>query len=152
MSIEHSEVFPVKPPPSWVIFPRWPEDGDGWIHPDDRHKAAGLIPGDFIFRREATDDDWYLLSYGDICLKTRPVMAEEVPEPKFQIGDLVELAHRLETESPTIGKVYAIRWSEYYHEPQFYLIRGDLKSQIPYLAKDLKLYEPPKSFHTMYEF
>lgn len=150
--IQHSETFPVKPPVSWVIIPHWPEDGDHWIHADDRHKAEGLIPGDFIFRRELTDDDWYLLSYGDVTLKIRPVMVDEVPEPKFKMGELVELAHQLEVDKISVGKIYAIRYSDYYHEPQYYLIRGDLKSQNAYLAKDLKRYEPPKEFHAMHEY
>lgn len=151
-SIQRSEAFPVRPPTSWVMLTRWPEDGDDWIHPDDRHKAEGLIPSDRIFRREVTDDDWYLLSYGDVRLKTRPVMMEEVPEPKFEIGQDVQLANQIDGSKLQIGKIYAIRFSEYYQEPQYYLIRGDLKSQIPYLAKDLRPHEPPKEFHAMHEW
>src|SRR5690606_3875004 len=101
---------------------------------------------------ELTDDDWYLLSYGDVTLKIRPVMVDEVPEPKFKMGELVELAHQLEVDKISVGKIYAIRYSDYYHEPQYYLIRGDLKSQNAYLAKDLKRYEPPKEFHAMHEY
>lgn len=150
--IRNSDAFPVKPPVSWVVFHRWPEDGDHWIHPDDRHKVEGLIPSDYIFRRELTDDDWYLLSYGDVQIKTRPVMVDEVEEPKFQVGELVELAHNLEVDKMTVCRIYAVRFSEYFHEPQYYVIRGDLKSQNPYLAKDLKPYEPPKEFHAMHEY
>ncbi|PQO32106.1 hypothetical protein DTL21_17885 [Bremerella cremea] len=150
--IRHSEAFPVRPPVSWVIFPHWPEDGDHWIHPDDRSKAEGLIPSDFIFRRELTDDDWYMLSYGDVHMKTRPVMVDEVPEPKFKMGEIVELAHQFEVDKIAIGTIYAIRYSEYHREPQYYLIRGELKSQNAYLAKDLRPYEPPKEFHAMHEF
>ncbi|QDU78037.1 hypothetical protein Pan97_51170 [Bremerella volcania] len=150
--IQNSEVFPVKPPVVWVMFPRWPEDGDGWIFPQDRHKAEGLIPSDFIFRREVTDDDFYLISYGDVQMKIRPVMMEEVPEPKYKMGEVVELAHQFDVEKTTTGTIYAVRWSDYYQEPQYYLIRGDLKSQNPYLAKDLRPFEPPKEFHAMHEY
>ncbi|MEW4454910.1 hypothetical protein AB1L30_19750 [Bremerella sp. JC817] len=151
-SIQHSETFPVKPPISWVMFPHWPEDGDHWIHPEDRHKAEGLIPSDVIFRREATDDDWYELSYGDVTLRARPVMVEELPEPKYKMGEIVELANQIDGDKMSTGRIYAIRWSDYHREPHYYLIRGDLKSQNAYLAKDLKPYEPPKEFHAMHTY
>ncbi|MBI1248572.1 hypothetical protein GC197_12125 [bacterium] len=150
--IQNSSAFPVKPPVSWVMFSRWPEDGDHWIHPDDRNKAEGLIPSDCIFRREVVDDDWYQVSYGDVTLRIRPVMVEELPEPKFKMGEIVELQHQFDVEKLTTGTIYAVRWSEYYQEPQYYLVRGDLKSQNPYLAKDLKHFEPPKDFHAMHTY
>ncbi|MHC2069160.1 DUF6960 family protein [Bremerella sp. T1] len=150
--IQHSENFPVKPPVSWVMFSRWPEDGDHWIHPDDRHKAEGLIPSDFIFRREVTDDDWYLISYGDVHMKTRPVMVEELPEPKFKMGEIVELAHQFDVDKMTTATIYAVRWSDYHQEPNYYVTRGNLKSQNAYLAKDLKPFEPPQGFHAMHEY
>jgi len=152
--LEFSESFPVKPPVSYVIIEHWPENGDGWIHPEDRKKTEGYIPGDFVWRREGIDNPTYpyQLSYGDVTLRTQPVMVEEVPAPEFQMDELVEVISQLESEKAQLGRVYAIRYSHFHEAPEYYLIRGELKSQDPHLAKELAPYDPPKEFHAPFQY
>ncbi|MEX1039536.1 MAG: hypothetical protein WDZ51_02825 [Pirellulaceae bacterium] len=137
----HSERFPIKPPTTYVLFQRWPEDGNDWIHPEDRGLEEGLIPSDFVFRRDLIDDHWYRLSYGDVSIRIRSVLFEEVAPPVFEIGQLVELNSSFDARKPGVGRVYAIRYNLYHRQAVYYLIRGDLKSETPYLATDLRPFE-----------
>jgi len=151
---ENSEIFPVKPPTSYVIFQRWPEDGDGWIHPEDRGKTEGHIPSELVWRRDATDDPSYpyVITYGEVKIRTKAVMAEEIADPEFEVGDLVELQQQFESEHTEVARIYEVRYSHFHQQAQYLLIRGDLKSRTPYLAKDLKPFEPPKDFHAPYRY
>ncbi|MFI4874984.1 MAG: hypothetical protein ACIALR_06595, partial [Blastopirellula sp. JB062] len=122
----------------YVMLPRWPQDGDDWIHPEDRSLAAGMIPSNRIFRREMQPDGYYELSYGPRKIRVRPVIAESAPEPCFEIGQVVKLKMAFEGDRTQTGRIYAIRYSQYYDAPQYYLIRGDMKSRTPYLASSLE--------------
>ncbi|UUO06191.1 hypothetical protein M4951_22900 [Blastopirellula sp. J2-11] len=137
---QFSESMPLKPDVDYVMLSRWPQDGDDWIHPDDRNLAAGLIPSDRIFRRELQPDGYYELAYGPRKIRIRPVLAEEAPRPAFEIGQVVKLKLAFEGDQSEVGRIYAIRYSQYYDAPQFYLIRGDMKSRTPYLAEALELF------------
>ncbi|PHR93880.1 MAG: hypothetical protein COA78_32595 [Blastopirellula sp.] len=132
---------PLKPTVTYVIVKRWPEDGTDWVHPEDQDKIAGLFPSDLIFRRELLDDGYYCLSYGDRSVRVQPILVNEVPEPKFSMGEMVTLKSNLNERKPYSGKVYAVRYSNYHHQAQYYLQRGEKQSQTPYLAEDLMKFE-----------
>ncbi|MGY8769203.1 MAG: hypothetical protein ACKVH8_12360 [Pirellulales bacterium] len=133
--------LPLKPLPAYVIVKRWPQDGLNWIHPEDQDKIDGLFPSDLIFRRELLDDGYYRLSYGDRTVRVQAIMVNEVPEPMYWIGDQVSLKSNLDERKPYSGKIYAVRYSNYHRQPQYYLQRGEVLSETPYLADDLDKYE-----------
>ena len=43
---------PLKMDPQFGYFPWWPEDGDGWVHPEDVAIARSLIPSERVFCRD----------------------------------------------------------------------------------------------------
>ncbi|MCC9607306.1 hypothetical protein LOC68_13455 [Blastopirellula sp. JC732] len=139
---QYSESLPLKPVVDYVMLTRWPQDGDEWIHPEDRSLAAGMIPSERIFRRELQADGYYELTYGPRKIRVRPVMFEDAPHPVFEIGQFVKLKMAFESDRTEVGRIYAIRYSQYHDAPQYYLIRGDLKSRTPYLADALELFTP----------
>ncbi|TWT32983.1 hypothetical protein [Blastopirellula retiformator] len=139
---QYSESLPLKPEADYVMLQRWPQDGDDWIHPDDRGMAAGMIPSDRIFRRELQEDGYYELTYGPRKIRVRPVMCEDAPKPVFEIGQFVKLKMAFESDRTETGRIFAIRYSQYHDAPQYYLIRGNMKSRTPYLADALELFTP----------
>ena len=65
-------VPPLKTDPKYGYFPWWPEDGDGWVHPEDVAAARTMIPSHRVFRRDGSEGDYLLLHYGDVTLRVRP--------------------------------------------------------------------------------
>lgn len=149
---QFSESLPLKPEVDHVMLTRWPQDDDQWIHPEDRQLAAGLIPSDRIFRRELQPDGYYELTYGDAKIRVRPVMFDDAPEPDFEIGQLVKLKMAFDSDRSEMGRIYEIRYSQYYDAPQYYLVRGDMKSRTPYLADALELFTPEGQLREPDEF
>ena len=76
--------------PDYGTFPRWPDDGSAWIHPDDRAIVMQMIPGERIFRRDRWDGTFYYYSYGDSHFRLKPCMWLPLTNEGVDIGDLVE--------------------------------------------------------------
>lgn len=149
---QFSESLPLKPNVDHVMLSRWPQDGDDWIHPEDRQLAEGLIPSDRIFRRELQPDGYYQLSYGPLKIRVQPVMFDDAPEPVFEIDQFVKLKMAFDSDRTEAGRIYDIRYSQYHDAPQYYLIRGDMKSRTPYLADALELFTPEGQLREPDEF
>jgi hypothetical protein len=98
--------------PFQVVLPRWPRDGEEWIHPDDRCLAQNLLPGDRVFRCEGTEGDYNVLSYGHRILRLKPVLWLEVPEEGLRIGDQVEVLSQMGRNWPRVGFIREMRWRE----------------------------------------
>lgn len=78
------------PLPDFGIIPRWPIDGDDFIHPDDREIATGCFPSERVLRRESFDGTYYHYSYGKFRFRLKPVMWLKVDHEGIDIGDQVE--------------------------------------------------------------
>ncbi len=76
--------------PDYGTFPRWPGNGNEWIHPDDIEVVMDLIPGDKVFRRDQFDGTYYHYRYGDIRFRLQPCMWLPLENEGIDIGDLVE--------------------------------------------------------------
>ena len=86
---------PTDPPalqqfPQYGCFLRWPEDGQGFIHPDDVPSALRCIPSERVLRRESFDDVYYHYRYGQIRFRLRPCMWLQIDTDGIDIGDSVE--------------------------------------------------------------
>ncbi len=76
--------------PDYGIFPRWPEDGQGFIHPEDVAIVTRCIPSERLFRRDAFDDVYYHYTYGKIRFRLRPCLWQTIKAEGIDIGDSVE--------------------------------------------------------------
>ena len=76
--------------PDYGCFPRWPHDGQSFIHPDDVPIATRCFPSERVFRRERFDGVYYHYSYGETRFRLRPSMWLSVKSDGIDIGDLVE--------------------------------------------------------------
>ncbi len=78
------------PLPDYGFFPRWPQDGQSWIHPDDVPFVTRVIPSERVFKRVSFDDAYYHYRYGRMRFRLRPAMWLKVDAEGFDIGDKIE--------------------------------------------------------------
>ena len=103
---------PLKTDPKYGCFPWWPEDGDAWIHPEDVATARDMIPSDRVFRRDGTSGEFLLLHYGDVTMRVRRTLWQEVESEGFEIGDWVEVLTRGMRNTPRTGIVVEMLWDK----------------------------------------
>lgn len=76
--------------PDYGCIYRWPQDGQGFIHPDDVPLATKVFPSERVFRRDRFDGSYYHYSYGKIRFRLRPSMWLQVQSDGIDVGDSVE--------------------------------------------------------------
>ena len=108
-SVHESEL---KLPQRFGAFPRWPEDGTDWIHPDDVQLVEGLIPSRRIFERHRLngDNEYSKVCYGELSIRIRPVLWLEVKTDGYLIGDRVEIRSRMGAKKPDIASIQEMFW------------------------------------------
>ena len=71
-------VPPLKTDPKFGYFPRWPQDGNDWVHPEDVDVARSMIPSGRVFRREGAAGRYGRLHYGEARLRVLTALWQEV--------------------------------------------------------------------------
>lgn len=128
-------------PPINVVLLHWPQDGEGWIHPEDRCLAQNLLPSNRVFRCEERNGRYNVLSYGHRVLRIESVLWREVPDEGLQIGDQVEVLSRFGRNWPRVAEIREIRWRETAHEIVYQLRERTRDIPTPYAAGDLRRLE-----------
>ena len=82
---------PLKTDPKYGYFPWWPENGNDWVHPEDIATARAMIPSGRIYRRDGTSGPYVVLHYGEVRLRVKRTLWQEVEPEGFEIGDWVEV-------------------------------------------------------------
>jgi hypothetical protein len=137
-----AEVPPLKVDPKHGYFPWWPEDGDAWVHPEDVERARSLIPSQRVFRRDGTSGPLIVLHYGDIRLRVRRTLWQEVHSEGFNIGDVVEVRSRGMHNEPRTGVIAEMLWDEHAGELRYQITDRDRLIETMYTSSDLKHVEP----------
>ncbi len=132
----------IQQPPRYGYFPRWPEDGYDWIHPEDVNVARGMIPSMRIWRRESTSGPLVVLHYGESRVRVRRALWVEVEPEGIEIGDTVEVLSRMRKNTYRIVTVCEMLW-----DPQARSITYRVQSRhrrLPnaYRREDLRPVEP----------
>jgi hypothetical protein len=135
---------PLKIDPEYGCFPHWPEDGNGWLHPEDVDAARGMIPSARIFRRDGMIGEFTLLHYGEVRIRARPALWQKVPAPAFEIGDWVEVVPRGQTNLPRTGVIRELLWDEYAEEVRYQIDVAGMPTERMYAREDLQRVEPTK--------
>ncbi len=136
------ELPPLKTDPKYGYFPRWPEEGDDWLHPADVAAARAMIPSGRIFRREGNDGEFGLMHYGDVTLRVRPTLWQEVEPEGFEIGDWVEVRTRGLANEPRTGTIVEIAWDDHAGEIRYQILENGQRIETLYSRNDLKRVEP----------
>jgi hypothetical protein len=133
---------PLKTDPKYGYFPRWPQDGNGWIHPDDVATARAMIPSGRVFRRDGTAGEYALLHYGDVTLRVRPALWQEVEPEGLAIGDWVEVLSRGMLNEPRTGTIREILWDEDERGLRYQICEAGQLIDHLYSREDLQRVEP----------
>lgn len=132
----------MKPEPRYGYFPWWPEDGNEWLHPEDVELARSTIPSERVFRREGQRGQFAVLIYGELRLRVRPTLWQEVESEGFEIGDWVEVLSRMGQNEPRTGVIREMVWNSHQRGLRYQV--SDNGQPIPnfYTADDLRHVEP----------
>ena len=71
-----------------------------------------MIPSDRVFRRDGTEGEYLLMHYGDVTLRVRRTLWQEVSPEGFEIGDWVEVLSRGMRNEPRTGVIREMLWDE----------------------------------------
>lgn len=139
---------PIRTDPRYGCFPRWPEDGDAWVHPEDVTLARQLIPSPRIWRLDEGEDPTdgkpvRTISYGKLRLRVAPAMWQPMPEPAFTLGDWVEVRTADHQHEPHTGQVREVEWDAYSSEIVYLLTERGQPLPSYYRAEELVAVEPP---------
>lgn len=76
--------------PQYGLLPRWPENGNEFIHPDDVPLVSRLIPSERVLRRDSFDGTYYHYRYGEFVFRMRPCLWLTIKAEGLDLGDEVE--------------------------------------------------------------
>ncbi len=133
---------PLKTDPKYGYFPWWPEDGDEWVHPADVALAREMIPSNRIFRRDGVDDEYVLMHYGDVTLRVRRTLWQEVPHEGIEMGDWVEVLGRGMLNEPRVGVIREMLWDERAGAIRYQIEEAGRLIEQLYAREDLRHVEP----------
>jgi len=132
----------LKTDPKYGFYPWWPEDGDDWVHPEDVPTARSTIPGPRVFRRDGERGDYVVLHYGELRLRVKPTLWQEVPWEGFDIGDWVEVLSRGLLNTPRTGVIREMHWEPRGHSMRYFIEENGVPIPNPYAVEDLRHVEP----------
>jgi len=133
---------PLKTDPKYGYFPWWPEDGDAWVHPEDVEQARSMIPSNRVFRRDGARGDYVIMHYGDIRLRVRRTLWQEVPHEGFEIGDWVEVLSRGMLNEPRTAVIREMLWDDRERAMRYQVLENDQLVEHLYAREDLQRVEP----------
>ena len=144
------ELPPLKTDPKYGYFPWWPGEGDDWLHPADVAAARDMIPSGRIFRRDGSDGEYGLMHYGDVTLRVRPTLWQEVEPEGFEIGNWVEVRTRGLANEPRTGTIAEIAWDDHAGEIRYQLLENGQRIETLYTRDDLKHVDPTSQVSTSF--
>lgn len=127
------------PLPDYGCFPRWPQHGDDFIHPDDRTVATRFIPSGRVLRREKFDGTYYHYRYGQTSFRLQPAMWTRIKHEGIDIGDEVETVGMLLARELFVATVWGMHYVPRKGCILYRLKRGEMAVPRLYAAKDLRL-------------
>jgi len=132
----------MKTDPKYGYYPWWPEDGNEWLHPEDVELARRLIPSMRIFRREGEQGPFVVLHYGNIKLRVKRTLWQEVRAEGIEIGDWVEVLSRGYRNTPRTGVIREILWDDAMRGLSYLLSENGKPIVKCYATEDLRHVEP----------
>jgi hypothetical protein len=103
---------PLKTDPKYGCYLRWPQNGNDWLHPDDVALARTMIPSGRVFRRDGAEGEYHVLEYGEVRMRVRPALWQEVAYEGFDIGDWVEILSRGMRNERRTGVIREMFWDD----------------------------------------
>ena len=132
----------MKVEPRYGYYPWWPEDGDNWLHPEDVEQAREMIPSNRVFRREGEQGPLVVLYYGEVRLRVKRTLWQEVAGEGYEIGDWVEVLSRGKRNTPRTGVIREMTWNTAARRMQYRITENDKPIPNDYFSDDLRPVEP----------
>lgn len=132
----------LKTDPKYGFYPWWPEDGDAWVHPEDVAVARATIPSPRVFRRDGGRGAFVTLHYGELQLRVKPTMWQEVAWEGYEVGDWVEVLSRGQKNTPRTGVIREMEWEPRSRSMRYYIEEAGQPIPNAYAAEDLRHVEP----------
>jgi hypothetical protein len=123
--------------PDYGVYLQWPNEGSGWIHPEDVAIVESLIPSDRVFLRESFDGTYYHLRYGDKRFRVLPSMWNVVRGEDFHIGDHVEIRSRNDQNMPGVGVISEMRFAQETQRIHYTVVQREFPLPTHFLSEDL---------------
>ena len=137
-------------PPIWtrgefkyVTFPRWPEDGTDWIHPNDIKSARKLVPSNRVFVQRKTETDYESYVYGNDSFRAYPRLRKRITGDGLLVGDRVEVRSRLGRRRPVVAVICGMFWDDYHRQIQYRIRYRRLNSELNYGSHEFLRLIPP---------
>lgn len=128
--------------PRYGYYPWWPEDGNEWLHPEDVDLARSMIPSQRVFRREGEQGPFVLLTYGEVRLRVKRTLWQEVDGEGFELGDWVEVLSRCRQNEPRTGTIREMVWDERARALRYQILDSGKPIANFYSAEDIRHVEP----------
>ncbi len=128
--------------PRYGYYPWWPEDGNEWLHPEDVVVARRMIPSQRVFRRQGERGPFVCLSYGDIRLRVKRTLWQEVDGEGFELGDWVEVLSRCGQNEPRTGTIREMVWDAHAGGLRYQIFDNGTPIANYYTVDDLRHVEP----------
>jgi hypothetical protein len=135
-------IAPLKSDPKYGFYPWWPEDGDGWVHPEDVKLARSLIPSPRIFKRDGERGEYVIIHYGPLKLRVKRTLWREAPWEGFDMGDMVEVMSRAAVNTWRTGTIREMRWNSRWNKIHYYIDEAGQPIPKAYSREDLRHVEP----------
>lgn len=129
--------------PHYGIIARWPQDGQGWIHPADVPAVTRLVPSERVLRRDSFDGTYYHYRYGEHRFRLRPCLWLPISATEgIDVGDEVEtLGVGMEREL-FVGEVVGMYYVRRKGRLLYRLRRGDHVLPKLFLREHVRLLTP----------
>lgn len=129
---------PLKTDPKYGHYPWWPEDGDDWVHPEDVELARTMMPSPRVFCRDGKSGEYVDLHYGDLRLRVKPTLWQEVQPEGFEIGDEVEVRSQGLKNEPHTGVIAEMLWDDHAGELRYQISERGKLLETKYASSDLR--------------
>jgi hypothetical protein len=128
--------------PKYGYYPWWPKNGNDWLHPEDVELARQLIPSPRVFRRDGEQGPFLILQYGDLRLRVKRTLWQEVASEGFEIGDWVEVLSRGQRNTPRTGIIREMHYRANDRCLMYQILENDQPIPKLYRGEDLRHVEP----------
>lgn len=131
--------------PDYGCIPRWPEEGQDFIHPEDVDVATKCFPSERVFRRDRFDGEYYYYSYGEIRFRLRPSMWLEIKTEGLDIGDAVETVGTSMERELFVAEIWGMHFVRRKGRILYRLRRGSVTVPNLYSFQQLRLVSSKES-------
>ena len=107
-------------------------------------RARHILPRCRVFRRDGEQGPFVILHYGDLRLRVKRTLWQEVAPEGFEIGDWVEVLSRGYRNIPRTAVVQEITWDANARALRYQVAENDKLIPNLYGAEDLRHVEPTK--------